>query len=148
MEQDFLLRPARTEDAKAVWEIRNDPGARAASGNSEEISFEDHLAWFKNQYFEKGASRCFIWEQKEKPVGYCRFDEVEKGFRVSIALAKVYQGMGLGGILLGEGLKKMGVGNFFAIIKKNNTPSLEVFEANGFLRTDQDGDFFYFQLTK
>ena len=138
---DHLVRRARAEDSKAVWEVRNDPSSRENFNNQEEIPFEQHKNWFESKYFGGRDNRCFVLETSSKVIGYCRFDMDEKGYTTSIAIDSAYAGKGFGGILLGEALRELKADkDVFAEIKLSNLSSLKLFEKNGFVvyKTDDE----------
>jgi len=147
MREDCIVRDVREQDSNAVWALRNDPSICAVSRNPEPIPFENHQKWFKEQYFSGQNNFCKVIECQGEVVGYCRFDEGEKGnFRVSIAVKPGLQGKGLGSMLLEESLKQMNGSGFSAEIAKTNEPSLRLFKKYGFQASGEDDKFYFLNL--
>jgi len=105
----FVARSAKRSDAQSVWEVRNHPASRAVSHQTQEISLADHKKWFAKKYFSGQDNHCFVLDRKGRAVGYCRFDwsNNEKGYIISIALAPLYQGRGLGSRFLAAALGRI-----------------------------------------
>ena len=148
---DQKIRLADRDDSRRVWEIRNDPGVRVVSANSQEFSFDSHDVWFESKYFSEGSNYCYVLEVSKTVCGYCRldFDQEKKWYVVSIALDPKFHGQGLGQYLLAETIKEFDHrGLIFAEIKKTNTPSLKLFEKNNFKIFDEDENNFYLTYGK
>jgi len=148
MKENLAVRKVNKSDVRRIWEIRNTPEARHFSNSPEEISFSKHNAWFKKRYFLGENNHCFVLEDTTAGgvIGYCRFDfdEDEKGYTLSVALDPVFHGRGLGGLLLKESLAKFsGTKLLLAEIQKNNTPSLKIFQKNGFAVFKEDDKNYY-----
>ena len=139
-----MVREASLDDARAVWEMRNDPATRENSNNQGEIPLEQHLEWFKDKYFVHKENLCFVLDEEDKIVGYCRFDLEEDRYVVSIAIDPTYQGRGLGSALLAEALKRLPDGKeVVAEVKADNQGSLKIFEKNNFKVVAQDDKIFH-----
>ena len=145
--QKWIIRRARSEDAKAVFEIRNDPCARGNSLRAEPIIWEDHLKWFED-HWQKAGMIFFVLEHQYDVVGYCRFVRNPEGyFEISIALSASYQGKGLGHYLLHGGVKEffsqsLDGGELQAKVRKENKASLTLFGRHNF-RIFQEDDMTY-----
>ena len=146
---NYLLREVKKEDAKAVWEIRNNPLNRKNFNNQEEIPFEQHKKWFEDKYLGSHDNKCFVLEVENKIIGYCRFDLSEKGYTTSIAIDPVFAGRGFGGVLLKGALKELGSDkDVFADIMLGNPTSLKIFGKNGFIVYKVDAKEYYLILKK
>jgi UDP-2,4-diacetamido-2,4,6-trideoxy-beta-L-altropyranose hydrolase len=130
-----IVRLARMADAKAVWEINNDPVARQNAVNHDPIPLQDHLKWFEASLVNENR---FLWvlEDDSHVHGVVRADFNQDDARISIAVAAKSRGQGVGGRLLSaavERLEKMGsCRTISAIIRPKNTASVRVFEKAGF----------------
>lgn len=135
-------RRAEKNDARAVWEIRNTPEARAVSFSQDPVPWESHEQWFLQEYFRGRPSECFVLECQGTPQGYCRFDwnEESKCFFLSIALSPALRGKGLGSFLLRESLAQLSseARKIVARVKKSNAVSQTFFEKNGFEKERED----------
>lgn len=148
--KDYNIRKIKREDSKRLWEIRNHPKARENSNNPEEIPFAKHDQWFENKYFKNNDNICFVLETEGKVIGYCRFDLGEgKKYIVSIALDNDWQGKGLGHMLLSGALEQLPSSmTISATIKKDNPPSLKLFQKNNFEFISEDEINYYYIYEK
>ena len=148
MQENYQTRKVKKEDAGRIWEIRNDPSVRCLSNNPTEISLAQHMAWFVKKYFSGEDNHCFVLEgtTSKKIVGYCRLDADQTGesYLISIALDPVFHGCGLGGLFLWQCLVEFNPQKpVLAEIRKDNIPSLKLFQKNNFTVTKEDEKIFY-----
>lgn len=141
------VRKATKDDSRPVWLIRNHPTLRSLFFNTSVIDFKDHDKWFQNTYFkDKKDNHCFILEQDRSVIGYCRLDyDKEAGYYIiSIAIAPGNQGRGLGQFLFSKVLLDFRTGaDIRAEMKKNNRPSINLFERNGFKIINENENNYY-----
>ena len=145
-----MIRPAKPNDSRFVWEIRYNPKININALATEVVDFSEHDKWFKKKYFDNIRNKCFILSQKTKNVGYCRLDERGREvFFVSIAIAPSYQGKGYGSVLLRHSIMKFGVDkNIFAEIKVSNMSSQQLFKKNNFSIYKKNKDIICFKFKK
>jgi len=145
------IRRVRKEDSKRIWEIRNSPIVRQNSNNPQKISLANHNKWFEEKYFSGKNNHCFILEDKNKRlIGYGRFDfsENDNAFIISIAIEPGCHGKGLGSYLLAESIKKFQIKrDVLAEVKKNNLPSLKLFQKNNFSICNEDENNYYLRYS-
>lgn len=143
----YTVTPANRDDSEAVWLIRYHPLVNATALHTECVDFEHHDVWFANHYFSGLENRCFVLRQQEKVIGYCRFDQKENYFEISIAIHPDHQGQGLGQKLLAESIILFGRGGITlrAVIKDDNSGSRRLFENNNFRLLEEAGDHLVFQ---
>ncbi|MCJ8190777.1 GNAT family N-acetyltransferase [Sphingomicrobium aestuariivivum] len=87
MDRDLVVRPATLEDARLLFDWRNDPVTRAMSRDTAEIAWESHVAWL-DRALRRRDLRIHIVEQEGEPVATIRFDygeEVEFSWNVAPA---------------------------------------------------------------
>jgi RimJ/RimL family protein N-acetyltransferase len=130
------LRCAGHEDARTVFEWRNDPVTRAASHEVLPISWPVHELWWKAS-LGRADRALFIGEDAwERPVGMVRFDAREGRWLVGLQVAPERRGQGWGKQLLAAGLERMAskrdAYRFAAEIKPDNTASQRTFAGCGF----------------
>lgn len=146
-----MIRQVRREDSQRIWEIRNHPIVRANSSDPEEFSFNKHNDWFGKKYFSGGKNCCFVLENDTgKVIGYCRFDfdNNNDNYIVSIALDPDHHGQGLGHYLLSESLFRFSQEkDILAEIKKNNIPSIKLFQKNKFKIYQEDRENYYLKYS-
>lgn len=136
----LTLRPATLDDAKHLFDWRNDPTARAVSGDTNPLVWDDHLSWV-TRALENPAHRILIGIQNDTPVGVVRFAKDNDHMVVSLALAPGQQGRGLGKTLLAAGLAQIAPTPVMASIRNDNAASRACFSACGFMPVGQDNPF-------
>lgn len=95
------LRPATLDDARLLWEWRNDPAVRANSFDHGEIPYDEHVDWLRRRLYEYRPRGSAIWiaEVDGTPVGQVRYGVVtdEDGSRwaeLSYSIAADHRGQG------------------------------------------------------
>ena len=149
------LRPADAYDSRALWEWRNDPVARAASLDTREIPWDDHVAWFASSLL-KDARLMLIGVAAANPparVGVVRFDFDTPGSAiVSITVAPAARGRGIGQELLRTGIEYVQLSRGRVVLKAqiraSNRASLTIFERAGFVRSEQVDDVISLEATR
>lgn len=135
------LRPATMEDAKLLLAWRNDPETRKASINTEEVTWDGHIAWLKrtlNDQPDPPNRYLFVAEEEGTPVGTVRLDrlaEDQGGFELSWTVAPEARGRGVGRQMV-ETATKLPIllsERFIARIKPDNLASLKIVAAVGFI---------------
>lgn len=118
------LRPATTDDARFVWECRNDPQALAMSGSTGDIPYPTHCDWFKQQAptYQIGHTSDGI------AVGYVRIADST----ISVAVHPACRRMGFGLQIL----QQASTPGLTAWIRPENFASQATFAAAGYV---QDG---------
>jgi spore coat polysaccharide biosynthesis predicted glycosyltransferase SpsG/L-amino acid N-acyltransferase YncA len=126
------IRRAQSQDVRAIWEINNDPRARANAVQQASIPFEDHLTWFEASLANRTRLLWVLPDVDDRAIGVVRADIVNNDARISIALAPAARGKRLGQRILGEAIQRLlcrpDVRSISAIIRPENTPSLAIFE--------------------
>ena len=134
----MLLRPATLEDAKLLFEWRNDPVMRMNARHTGEVLYETHLAWLQDSL--GNPLRTLLVAVDEVPIGTIRFDRLEDGFELSWMIGPQYRGKGLGTKMIAEAIKNQRM-NVMADIKNSNLPSISIAQKNGFVLLSKDGEF-------
>src|SRR5262245_37174505 len=145
---DLIIRPSKLNDAERIWEIRNTPESRRVAASAEVVPLEQHIAWFNNKYFTNTANHCFVAEQDNITIGYCRFDLGPNAdqFIISIATDPATHGKGVGTRLLSESVKQFrSVIPLHAEVRKFNTASIKMFERCGFRKKSEDEKNIYYE---
>lgn len=138
MTETLRLRPAAMDDAKRLFDWRNDPDTRAVSLSSDELVWEEHLVWLERS-LARTDRLLFIGEavRTDEPIGVVRFDAAEDGmgdgaWEVGITVAPAFRGRGWSRKLLAAGLDHLGPQRFRARVLKGNGRSRSLFEGLGF----------------
>ncbi len=133
---DLMIRLATYDDARMIWLWANEPEVRAISFAPGPISWEEHQKWFLDH---RTSNTSFIYigsDLKGTPLGFVRYDLVEKEATVSIVIDKEFRGHGYA-----VGLLKLSLDRFFedssafavhAYIKDLNHASLSAFSKAGY----------------
>lgn len=137
------LRLATLDDARLLWEWRNDPTVRAYSHNKQPIPWEDHMRWMGARSKDPDC-RIWIAEVGGVPVGQVRYDrEAGPGGKVgtiSFSVAAEHRGKGYGTTILrasrDRAWQELELSAIVGEVKPENFPSRRAFEAAGFAWTE------------
>lgn len=135
------VRKAKLDDARKIYEWRNDARVRTVSRDTSAISFDDHLRWFEGSLGMSGRMILIGELETSESVGVVRFDECDdNSVEVSIYLDPERSGQGLGSPLL-EAAE-----NYLASVRNSavdivaytmlgNAKSEHLFKRGGYYRT-------------
>ena len=146
---NLTLRQAVESDSESLLEWRNDATTKAFSLSSDEVTREQHEAWF-NKTLQDTNSLLIIGEVLGGPVGMVRINILnDSGLgQVSINLNPDFRGRGLSRQLLGSSLLFAtqvfdNVSKYRADIHIENLASQKIFTAVGFVNSTNttDGNF-------
>jgi GNAT superfamily N-acetyltransferase len=99
----LTARRAQMDDARLLWEWRNDPAARAGSHNADLVPWPQHLAWLESSLTREDRV-LLVAEDPAGPVGTVRWDRGGQGeWEVSITVAPSRRGQSLARSLLRAG---------------------------------------------
>ena len=141
---DIQLRPARLEDAQLLLNWRNNPAARQASLNTDIITYEDHVKWFKG-VLEDQSRYLYIATHDNNDVGTIRADLTPEtgAYNLSWSVAPEHQGKGVGKKMLSLLMEEL-QGPFTATIRKDNTASIHIAEATGMVLEKEAQEILYY----
>jgi spore coat polysaccharide biosynthesis predicted glycosyltransferase SpsG len=149
----LVARPATLEDARRLWEWRNDQATRVASLSSEVVAWDDHLAWLADSLTRTDRMLLVVEEPASStgPVGTVRWDlermgeeqrEGEQAWEVSITVAPERRRQFLARPLLRAGEVALSewrrsnaseVTAYLAVVHIDNGASLRLFETSGYV---------------
>ncbi len=144
---ELSLRPAGPEDIDLLYRWANDPVTRQNGFHTEQISYEEHRAWYAG-VMQDDSTLLYICLEDHKPVGQIRL-RVEGGQAlISYSVDPENRGRGVGTRLLGlaeERLKREypRAELLWGEVKYENVPSLRAFEKNGYAREDRENCVVY-----
>jgi RimJ/RimL family protein N-acetyltransferase len=124
------LRSAGEEDAELLFAWRNDPLTRAASRNTDELSYQDHLAWLKSSLV-LATRRIYIAEFDNVAIGTVRADTGIGETELSWTIAPEMRGKGFAKPMVEAALGTI-QGPVRAEIRSDNKASRRVAESAGF----------------
>lgn len=129
------LRPATTDDARALLDWRNDPDTRANSWTTAGVSAAEHAKWLEG-VLGSATRKLFIAELDGKAIGQVRLDGEGHGLaEISITIAPESRGKGLSPWVLRKGseaAEAAGLTTLRAEIKGDNQKSLNAFKRAGY----------------
>lgn len=137
--ETLRLRPATLEDAKRLFDWRNDAETRFWSHNQSPLVWADHLAWLE-RWLGAHDRVIFVGEavRTDQPIGVVRFDELPDGsHEVGITVAPEFRGRGWAGKLLRAGLKHREGQTVIARVMSENIRSRSLFGSAGFRETGE-----------
>lgn len=123
------IRNATIEDAKDLFDLRNDPAVYKNCFTPEPVNWENHIKWLKKTLSDENCM-LLIAEQEGIFVGQIRLD---KEWVTSISLAEPFRGKGLSANILEETSQKV-EGCVTAYIKEDNAISIKAFKRAGFVK--------------
>lgn len=138
------LRPAATEDARMVFEWRNDPFILFRGSSQRAVTLEEHARWFAETI--KGESRkMFIVVLDERPIGQVRFDRSnEMDCVISAYLLEEFTGKGYGVAAIRQGcaeiFKLWDIEKVIACVREDNGAAHSGFIKAGFREEQTGGD--------
>lgn len=132
------VRKATAQDCALIHMWRNAPQVREMSRHTEVIPFEDHQRWYAKT-LKSDNRHLLIGEVEARPIGYVRFDTVAHSAEVSISLAPLEMGHGLGTALLAAAERWVstecpGIATLQAETLPSNDASIGLFERSGYQR--------------
>jgi len=132
----LVLRRARPDDSRLLWEWANDPEARRISFSQDPISWETHLQRFSKDLASPNSFIYIAENGDGTPIGQIRYDIKDQEASVSVSLAKAARGRGNGVPLIIRGTRRCfadsRVKAIHAYIKPENEISLQAFGVAGY----------------
>jgi RimJ/RimL family protein N-acetyltransferase len=139
------IRKAEAKDVYDVFDLSNLHNTRKYSINTDKILWRDHLVWYDEVLKNDSIVLYIITDDKNLFLGQVRYNIQFKYAEISISLIDEMKGKGLGiDILLKsqEMIKKdKNINSIRAIIKKENKPSIRLFERAGYKFVKADDGF-------
>lgn len=151
------LKSLAEEHAEAVLNMRNDENVFRYFKSPHRITLEEHINWYRARYLKDDTRFDFVIILKEtgKVIGTCgaaEFDISELSIEVSYMLAPEYQGFGyakeavLG--LMEYCYKMYGINTFYAVVHKDNKPSIRFVEKLKYNSIGMDNEFITYKLER
>jgi len=143
-ELSLLLRPATANDAKLLFDWRNDPLTRENSINQAAVDWTAHVSWLTG-VLEDSNREILIAECGGSPVGMARLDHSGGSCELSWSVAPAWRRKGVGGEIVRQAVGRVRGSVPFARIKRQNDASTKIVMALGFSWIEQDGDVVVWQ---
>lgn len=139
----FYLRKVTIEDAQTLYYWANEASVRSNSFNTEPISWEGHLNWFRKK-LETDKSEIYILYNSniDRPLGQIRLDysEEEDSWYIDYSIDKLYRGKKLGSIVLNLIKEEQSNKKLKACVKSNNLASIKTFIKSDFKECSKISD--------
>jgi RimJ/RimL family protein N-acetyltransferase len=139
LQKKFFMREAIAEDIHLAFNWANNFELRKYSFNKEEITFSEHSEWFYRKINDSKVLY-LIGFIESVPVGSIRFDIQEKNALISYLVDESWQKMGLGRIMIVEGIKILikklpKIKSLNGLVLPENIASVKTFERLGFKKS-------------
>src|SRR5690554_1334050 len=141
----LTFRNANIEDARLLFDCRNDPTTRANSRSAAELALDAHVSWLK-ETLDNPMRRLFIAEQDGQPIGIVRADqETDELVELSWTVAPEARGRGVASQMVQLAINEvLGSCSVRAEVKIGNEPSIRIAKAAGMQVTKQEGEMLHF----
>jgi RimJ/RimL family protein N-acetyltransferase len=140
---NLTLRQAVESDSESLLEWRNDATTKAFSLSSDEVTREQHVAWF-NKALQDKSCLLIIGEVLGDPIGMVRINILDHSGlgQVSINLNPDFRGRGISRQLLGASLLfgtriLDNISKYSADIHVENVASQKIFNSVGFVKSSE-----------
>lgn len=131
------LRIATFDDARQLWEWRNEDETRAASFSTKHIPYNDHIRWFEEKLNNENIRFLIALDRNNRSVGYARLDLERDTAEINLTIDKMHRGKGLGSALIQAAtefaLNDLKVRCVVAHTRINNDASVAAFHRAGFV---------------
>jgi RimJ/RimL family protein N-acetyltransferase len=136
LELELVARSAAIDDARILFDWRNDRTTREASRDSEEVEWNPHLSWLTRTLADE-ARRLLVIESAGVPVATCRWDHRgDADWEVSITVAPHARGRGLASGVLTAAERALDIPSpvrMLAVVRAENEASTRLFRRAGYL---------------
>lgn len=142
--QRVQLRAVERQDCRLLWELANEPTARASAFSCEYISWENHVNWFDRKLSDPGCSMFIVTDADGREVGQVRFDRCDATtLEIDVTIAHEHRRRGVGAAAIESASRAVlraviDVSVIMARIKLNNAASIRAFEKARFVRTGEE----------
>ncbi len=128
------FRLANEIDAKLLFDWANDSDVRNNAINTQLISWEGHLQWFKKR-LDSSISKIFIFQINQQPIGQVRFEFENNAWQIDYSVDKLHRGKGIGKLMIKEILDYFKTNeSIVAYVKIDNIASAKIFDSLGFTK--------------
>jgi RimJ/RimL family protein N-acetyltransferase len=148
---EVVRRPVTGSDMQIAYLWRSEHTESRFQQSTLPISWDTHKAWFEKRVKDSISEPFVAYESEGVVVAFCRLDEVEGLWRLSLTVSPAFRNKGVGYQVLKDFLTltrdELGLSVLHAVIHKDNIPSLKLFQSLGFLPEGaSDDDFTIYAL--
>jgi RimJ/RimL family protein N-acetyltransferase len=142
------FRKPNIEDAYQFYIWANDPQVRLNSFNSENITLDMHMTWFRERLQDPNCELYVFYHKIESPIGQVRIQkDTDNNSVINISIDEKFRGMGYGVKLIEQSTNDYFFRNINdkinAYVKIENLSSIKIFEKSGYLNL---GTLLYHQI--
>lgn len=124
------------DDMDLLYRWANDPVVRNNSFNTETISYENHVKWFRKMVKDPSVLQ-FILKDDDMPVGQIRLNIVGENAEIGYSIGNEFRGKGYGHIILQLIAQEVQVNypeikKLVARVKPENAVSNSLFKTEGY----------------
>ncbi|WP_424096603.1 GNAT family N-acetyltransferase [Moorena producens] len=139
------LRLATLEDAKIIFDWRNDPWIVSLSSSQKTVTWQDHVAWL-SKVLKDHNYQIYLIEHEGMDIGSVRFErKTMDSCDISVYLVREQTGRGLGVEAIRQGCQEIivdwNVKQIWAKIRDNNRHSKSAFQKAGFVAVTKKSNF-------
>jgi RimJ/RimL family protein N-acetyltransferase len=124
MVEHFRIRPATRDDARLLYEWRNDESTRRMSKNKDLVQWDEHQAWLDRR-LKMADVNLFVFEVGAEPVATFRID----GNDLSYTVSPQHRNRGIAKLMLSEVRSRFGC--LRAQVYADNLASIKVAQSAG-----------------
>ena len=134
----LALRRIEPSDARALWELANEPSVRQQSFDPSPIGWETHATWF-TRIVASPAAPMWALAGEQGLAGQVRYEASEEGAEIDISVAPAFRRFGLGARLLAStwvsACRELGASCARGVVFATNRSSAAAFREAGFVQT-------------
>jgi UDP-2,4-diacetamido-2,4,6-trideoxy-beta-L-altropyranose hydrolase len=141
----LYLRRATLNDARLLFDWRNESLVREMSYDDSPIKWDAHLRWFKTKLADREAE-IYIGDIEGLPVGQVRLDFHGDEAAVSYSVDSDMRGLGFGKALIEKAVRashRVPANGFRAQVKAENAASKKVFQRLGWRETIVEAEYVF-----
>ncbi len=151
MKTKILLRKAKKNDVKWLFNLRNDREAYRHFFNSKPVEWKDHLTWFEKIIADEKVQLYIAHDKSHPRIGMMRFTIKNNVADVSVNVDKRFRDLGYGKEIIQRATDVFMENNrgvvtkIVAKIKKSNTKSVDAFTAAGYKLANKRGNVLVYE---
>ena len=140
--KSIKLREANINDAELLFNWANESNVRKNAINQDKINWVDHLNWL-NKKLNDDNTKIFILFSYDNLIGQIRIDLIDHYWNIDYSIDSEFRGLGFGKEILKLLINKFEFYKYKAVVKKENTASIKVFQNLGFHQVYNFCDEYY-----
>lgn len=138
------LRKVTKKDKDLLFQWANDSECRKNSLNTKMITYEEHCTWFDRKLSDENCLM-YLYLVEGEPAGQIRIQIEDEIGVISYSVAREYRGKGYGSRMISmvEDEVKEKLQCLHAVVKKENTASLNIFKKSGYVPSEIPGGLLF-----